>query len=93
MHTVESGDHSLKAKGGKQAAALAVTEAIEAAVNFAKQLADAASAADGNCKEPPQQAGESAPAKRKRQMDAEAALDKPTEPHTTKKRQRKRDVG
>ncbi|CAL8463407.1 g2941 [Coccomyxa elongata] len=97
VHTVESGDHSLKAKGGKQAAALAVTEAIEAAVNFAKKLADAASAADGNCKEPPQQAGESAPGKRKRRMDAEAALEKPTEPRVriTKKRLSKhdRDVG
>ncbi len=41
MHTVETGDHSLKARGGKQAAAAAVDAAIQAAVAFAQTLADA----------------------------------------------------
>ncbi len=91
VHTVETGDHSLKAKGGKQAAALAVAEAIEAAVSFAKQAADAASAANDTHDEPPQQAVGSAPAKRKARTDAKATSNKSTEPRTTKKRQRKHD--
>ncbi|EIE27839.1 hypothetical protein COCSUDRAFT_83459 [Coccomyxa subellipsoidea C-169] len=41
VHTVETGDHSLKARGGKQAAAAAVDAAIQAAVAFAQTLADA----------------------------------------------------
>ncbi|BDA48730.1 Testis-expressed protein 30 [Coccomyxa sp. Obi] len=89
VHAVESGDHSLRAKGGKQAAALAVAEAIETAVSFAKRLADAASATDGTFEDPPDQAGRSAPTERKRSKDAEAGLDNPT----TKKRQRKPKTG
>lgn len=93
VHSVESGDHSLKAKGGKQAAAAAVADAIEAAVTFARTLADAASAADGTSREPLEQAEGSAPVKRKAQMDAEAAPDKPTASQSSKKRQKKSKTG
>lgn len=72
---------------------MAVTEAIEAAVTFARTLADAASAADGTSKEPREQAKGSPRAKRKTRMDAEAASDKPTALQATKKRQKKPKTG
>ena len=36
MHSVEGGDHGLKAKGGKAAVEAAVREAVDAAVSFAQ---------------------------------------------------------
>lgn len=41
VHTVETGDHSLKARGGKAAAESAVTAAVKAAVEFAQKLVSA----------------------------------------------------
>lgn len=40
VHSMEGGDHGLKAKGGKAVAEAAITEAVDAAISFAKGCAE-----------------------------------------------------
>jgi hypothetical protein len=60
VHEVDGGDHSLKVKGGKEAAAAAVSAACKAAVAFVREVAEGGAGDGAGSEQPGAEGGEAA---------------------------------